>query len=240
MLNEPNSWADPKTLIAIGGLTIGILGFLFGIFRDHWSRSESRLDALGKILHPLVRAAQDLMKANNCRRKCEQLKHSFPERPPQVIEGVERHETFPPRTPEVVHRVNSMIEEYGQLIKSSEKNFRDAEAEYATRHFRFPTTVTKQVKVLQEALSELGRLVNEGLFDKADLQLATIRDKYKRITDTAIGWRLSDPFEGLLQHFRKPDSKDGERSSEFDLTEKEMNGVLELLRRSQLSTAPGG
>lgn len=231
MPNDPNPWLDPKTILAIGGLTIGILGFLFGIFRDRWSRRESRLDALGKILQPLVRAAQDLMKANNCRRKCEQLKHSFPERPPQVIEGVERQESFPQRTPEVVQRVNSMIEEYGQLLESSEKNFRDAEAEFGTRHFRFPTAVAKQVKELQETLSELGRLINEGLFDKADLQLATFRDQYKRITDTAKGWRLADPFEGLLRHFRKPESKEEERSSEFELTEKEMNGVLELLHK---------
>src|SRR5262249_32804008 len=114
---------------------------------------------------------------------------------------------------------------------SSEKHFRDAEAEFGTRHFRFPTSVAKQVKELQETLSELGRLINEELFDKADLQLATFRDRYKRITDTAKGWRLADPFEGLLRHFRKPESREEERISEFELTEKEMNGVLELLHK---------
>lgn len=231
MPNDSNQWLDPKTILAVGGLAIGMLGFLFGILRDNWSRRESRLDALGKILQPLVRAAQDLMKANNCRRKCEQLKHSFPERPPKIIESVEGEDSFPQRTREVVERVNSMIDEYGELIKSSEKNFRDAEAEFATRHFRFPSSIGKQVKALQETLSELGRLINEGLFDKADLQLATFRDSYKRITDTAKGWRLADPFEGLLRHFRKPKSKEEERISEFELTEKEMNGVLELLHK---------
>jgi hypothetical protein len=93
MPNNDNPWSDPRTLI-------GIFGFLFGIFRDVWSRRESRLDVLGKILHPLVRAAQDLMKANTCRQECEQLKHSFPERT-QIIEGVESDESFPQRTPEV-------------------------------------------------------------------------------------------------------------------------------------------
>jgi hypothetical protein len=231
MPNSPDQWLDPRTLIAIGGLVIGILGFLFGIFRDRWSRRESRLESLGKILQPLVRATQDLMKANNCRRKCEQLKHSFREQPAQVILGVERLETFPQRTPEVVERVNSMIDEYGQLLSSSEKHFRDAEAEFGARHFRFPTAVAKQLKELQEAVAELGRLINEGMFDKADLQLVTFRDQHRRISATARGWRLADPFEGFLRHFRKPENEDEERISEFDLTEKEMNGVLELLHK---------
>lgn len=218
-------------LIGIGGLVIGILGILFGIFRDHWSRRESRLDALGNVLQPLVRAAQDLMKANNCRRECEQLKHSFPVKPAQVIEGVEQQERFPQRTPEVAQRINSMIEEYGQLVNAAAEYFRAAEAEFGSRHFRFPTSIAKQVKELYETLSELGRLVNEGLFDKADVQLAKFCDQHRRIADTAKGWRLADPLEGLLRHFRKPGGQGNERISEFDLTKQEMDGVLELLHK---------
>ena len=232
MPNDENPWLDPRTLLAIGGLTVGVLGLLFGIFRDKWSRRESRLDALGKILHPLVRAAQDLMKANNSRRTCEQLKHSFPLPPQTTLEGVDPEKQFPQATAEVVQRVNSMVEEYGRLMDSSEKNFRDAESEFATRHFRFPTKIAKQIKELQLTLSELGRLINNGFFDKADLQLAQFRDQYKQITDTAKGWRLADPFEGILNRFRKQDKPDGEQKrSEFDLTPEEMEGVMELVHK---------
>ena len=156
MSNSENPWSDPKILIAIGGLTIGFLGLLFGLFRDRWSRRESRLDALGKLLHPLVRAAQDLMRANNARRTAEQLQHSYPLPRQSTIEGVEAEKNFPEATPEVIERVNSLFNNYKQHLKSSEQNFRDAESEFATRHFRFPTRIAKQIKELQECLSELG------------------------------------------------------------------------------------
>lgn len=227
---SPNPWHDPRTVIAIGGLTVGILGFFFGIFRDKWSRRESRLDALGKILNPLVRGGQDLMRANNARRKAEQLKHSFPEVRDSVIHGAETTPPFPQQTAEVVHYVNSLLESYERYNKSSEINFRDAESELATKHFRFPASISKQLKELHEILGELGRLVNAGFFEKADLQLAKFRDQYKVVSETAKGWRLADPFEGMLRHFRKDDIPD-ECHSEFELTKEEMDGVLELIHR---------
>jgi hypothetical protein len=235
MPNPENPWLDPKTLIAIGGLTIGILGFLFGLFRDRWSRRESRLDALGKVLHPLVRAAQDLMRANNARRTAEQLKHSYPLPRKSTLEGVDTEKQFPQATPEVVQRVNSLIDDYSQHMKSSEQNFRDAESEFATRHFRFPTRIAKQIKELQKCLSELGRLINGGFFDKADIQLAQFRDQYKPITDTAKGWRLADPFEGIRRRFRKPSEETEQRLSDFELTKDEMDGVMELVHRRATS-----
>lgn len=237
MPNIENPWIDPKTLIAVGGLSIGILGFLFAIFRDNWSRRESRLDALGKILHPIVRAAQHVMRANNARRTAEQLKHSYPEQPTQVLEGIESTRRFPPRTPEVVQRVNSLIDEYNQHMKASEQDFRDAESEFATRHFRFPTQIAKQIKALQESLSELGRLINGGFFDKADIQLGQFRDDYKKITDTAKGWRLADPFEAIRRRFRKSESEAKEPKSEFELTKEEMDGVMELVHRRATTQA---
>lgn len=237
MPNAENPWLDPRTLIAVCSLLIGILGVLFGIFRDSWSRRESRLDALGKILHPLVRTAQDMMQANNARRTAEQLKHSFPENPTNVIEGVEHARSFPARTPEVVHRINSLIDEYNHRMKSSQDNFREAESEFATRHFRFPTAISKQIKELHECISELGRLINSGFFDKADIQLAQFRDHYKIITDTAKGWRLADPFEGMRRRFRKSQDADEQPESEFELTKDEMNGIMELVNRRATTQA---
>ncbi len=196
MPDPNNPWIDPRTLLAIGGLTIGVCGFLFGIFTHRWVRRESRLDALGKVLQPLIRSAQCLFRANTNRRKCEQLKHSYPD---------------PENSPEVVHRVNSLVEEYGELLKSSETEFREAESEFASRQFRLPGAISKSIKTAHETLSEMGRLVNEGLFEKADIQLAKFRDEYKKITDTARGWRLADPFEGILKRFRKPAPQDEER-----------------------------
>jgi hypothetical protein len=237
MPNPDNPWLDPKTLLAVGGLFIGILGFLFGLFRDSWSRRESRLDALGKVLQPLVRATQDLLRANNARRTAEQLKHSYPLPRQSKLQGVDTEKQFPEATAEVIERISSLIDNYNQYLKSSEQHFRDAESEFATRHFRFPSRVTKQIRELQECLSELGRLTNGGFFDKVDIQLAQFRDQYKIITDTAKGWRLSDPFEGIRRKFRKPDTQSEQRLSEFELTKEEMDGVMELVHRRATSQA---
>jgi hypothetical protein len=122
------------------------------------------------------------------------------------------------------------VEEYGELMKSSQTEFRSAEAEFAACHFRFPDGISKSVESAQTTLSELGRLVNEGFFDKADLQLAKFRDEYKRIAKTARGWRLADPFEGIRKLLRKKGST-REPEGEFELSKEEMNGVLELLQK---------
>jgi hypothetical protein len=235
MPNSENPWVDPKTFIAIGGLTIGILGLFFGLLRDQWSRRESRLDALGKVLHSLVRAAQDLVRANNSRRTAEQLRHAYPLPHRSKLEGVDPEKRFPEATPEVIKRINSLVDNFNQHLKTSEQHFRDAESEIATRHFRFPTRVAKQIKDLQDCVSELGRVVDSGLFDKADIQLAQFRDKLKLITDTAKGWRLADPFEGFRKRFLVRNAEDEERPSEFELTKDEMNGVMELVSRRATS-----
>lgn len=216
MPNPDAKWFEPGTLIALGGVLIGAFGILFGILSHRWSRRESRLDALGKILQPMVRSAQFLFRANTNRRKCEQLKHSYPD---------------PESAPEVIQRVNAMIEEYGELITRSEGEFRTAESEFASRHFRFPDRISRAINRTQESLSELGRLVNAGLFDKADVQLARFRDEYKQITDTARGWRLADPFEGIRKRFTSKRREASESEFEFELTPEEMDGILELLHK---------
>jgi hypothetical protein len=235
-INDAN-WLDPKTVAAIGGLTIGVAGFLYGLFRDKWSRTESRLDSLGKVLSPQVRAAQDLMQANNARRIADQLKHSFPLPRESKLAGIHTESDFPTATPEVVARVNALTKDYNELLASSQKHFREAEAELATRHFRFPTRVAKEIKLLQESLSEFGRLINNGFTDRADVQFAQFRDRYKSITDTARGWRLADPFEWIRARFRRTSKQPDEGDSEFELTKEEMDDVMELVHIRATSQA---
>ena len=211
---------DIRTLIAIVSTIFGAAGVLFGLFSQRWSRRESRLDSLGKILNPYVKSAQMLLRANNLRVKIESLKVAYPN-----AEAAQ----------EATVRVSKMMDDYHAALKESEGSFREAEAEFATRHFRFPDGISRKIKEVHEVLSELGRLVNEGLSDKADLQLAEFRDKYKRITDTARGWRLADPFEWYRKRFPKPVVP--VEKPEFDLTEEEMEGVFELLHKRATTQA---
>src|SRR5690349_19732205 len=105
----------------------------------------------------------------------------------------------------------------GEHLASSSGEYRKAEAELASRSFRFPDRIARLVKTAQEALSEYGQLVNEGLFDRADLQLAKFRDDYSAITRIARGWRLADPFEGIRKKFKRREV-DEKTSSDFDLS----------------------
>jgi hypothetical protein len=216
-----SAWGDPRTWTAIGSLAVGFVGLLYGVLSGKWNRHESRLDALSKILEPMVKAAQEMMLANNCRRRCEQLKFSFPN---------------PNLTPEAVHRVNGLVEEYGEHLKIAQQEFRAAEAQLASCSFRFPDKVTRLVKRAHESLAQFGRLVNDGNFDKADLQLAKFRDDYSQITREGRGWRLADPLEGLLRHFRR--KKEGEpEADKYELTEKAMEDIMSLVHKRATTQA---
>lgn len=214
-------WADPRTWTAFGSLTVGFVGLVYGVFSGRWNRRESRLDALSKILQPLVKAAQELLLANNCRRCCEQLKFSFP-----------RAET----APAAAQRVNVLVEDYGKHIKSAHEEFRIAEAEFAARSFRFPDKVTALTKTAQESLAEFGRLVNSGMFDKADLHLAKFRDDYTQITREGRGWRLADPLEGFLRRFRRKKQHEPQ-ADKYELTDKTMEEIMELVHKRATTEA---
>ncbi|MFO0885113.1 MAG: hypothetical protein U0894_13145 [Pirellulales bacterium] len=232
-----SEWFDLKSLVAIGGVVTGIVGLSFGVLRDRWSRRESRLDALAKVLNPLVGAAQELMLANNKRRTAEQLKNSYPLPRKSVLEGVDVKRSFPEATPEVIERVNRLVSQYNEHMNLSEKRFREAESEFATRHFRFPDRFSKQISDLNKQLSELGQLVADGYFDNADVHLASFREHYKSITNAARGWRLADPFEWLRKKFCKPGRENEREETDFELTESEMTSVMELVNRRATSQA---
>jgi len=216
-----NAWDDPRTWIATGGLLIGAFGSLFGVLSYRWNRRESRLEALSKILQPLIKAAQHLHEANGRRRRCEHLKFSFPNAN---------------STSEAAQQINTLITEYGEDIKASHEDFRLAESEFASRSFRFPNNISRLVQKATESLSEFGRLVNAGLFDKADLQFVKFRDDYGQITRVGKGWRLADPFEGLKRHFQKEKTKEP-AADRYDLSEKDMSAILELVHKRATTQA---
>src|SRR6476620_5882642 len=110
-------WSDPRTYFAVIGTVIGVFGLLWGILSFHWNRREARLDALSKVLQPLIRAAQHLREANECRWKCEILKRSFPK----------------DKAEEAMARVNEMIERYNKLLSESQEQFKLAESENEAR-----------------------------------------------------------------------------------------------------------
>lgn len=212
-MSSSSPWYQPSVIVSIGSLAVGISGFLFGVVSSIWNRRESRLEALGKILEPMVKAAQKLHAANDCRKKSELLKVSFPN---------------PASAPEAVERVNSMIGEYGEMIKASQEAFREAEAKLSATSFRFPDRIATMTRDTLTQLSEFGRFVNEGMFDKADLEFARFKDKYAAIRQVGRGWRLLDPIEGVRKYFTK---KVPEPQKTEDLSPDEMNIVMDLIHK---------
>ncbi|QDT15520.1 hypothetical protein [Alienimonas californiensis] len=235
MTLDDDAWTDPRTWIAVGGFTIGVAGFLFALLRDRWSRRESRLETLGKTLQPLIQAGQSILRAVEKRKRIEQLKHSYPTPRVNVLVGVEQERRFPERTPEVVARVNLLVEQYNDLNNQAEAKFREAESEFGSRHFRLPDRIVEQVRELKNTLSEAGRLLNDGLLNKCDLQLAEFGRQHEAISKTARGWRLAAPFEGYRRRVRRREEVPADRVGPYDLTRKEMDGVFELVAKLMMS-----
>lgn len=206
-------WMQPQTVIAICSLCIGFAGFVYGILSARRNRHESRLDALAHVLDPLIRAAQALSQANRARRTREELKLSFP--------GLDAKA-------EAAQRIEELFSDYEESMEEANKHFREAEAQFASRSFRFPDRVGRSIQATQKSLSEYGHYVNLALFDKADLQFASFRDDIKRIHRTARGWRLADPLEAVRRYIPKRKAPKHE-GSEFELTEQEVKRVLELV-----------
>ena len=213
-------WADPRTYLAATGTVIGAAGFLWGILSFHWNRRESRLDALSKVLQPMVRAAQHLHEANDLRRKSEYLKRSFP--PGE-------------KTAEALQRVNDFIAQYGDVLDKATEQFRLAESEFHSRSFRFPDKICRLIQAAQSSLSELGCCVNEGKFDKADLQFVKFRDDYGAVLKAGRGLRLADPFESLRKRW-SPKPKELPLS-EYEITEKQMSATMDLVYRRATTQA---
>jgi hypothetical protein len=211
---ELSPWQDPRTWTAIGSLCIGISGFTFGIATTVWNRRESRLDALSKVLQPLIKAAQHLRKANNARRDREQLRLSFPDLA---------------KAQEASKRLEDLMTTYTESIKEAEKEFRQAESEFAPRAFRFPDKIAALTRKTFTIVSEYSSFVSKGMFDRADLHFALFRDDFNAISKIGRGWRLADPFEGIKQRWQKPKPK--EVTPPFGLGKKELAAIWELVEK---------
>ena len=216
-----NAWQDPKTWFALAGIVVGVSGFFYGMLSNYWNRHESRLDALAKVLQPLTRAVQHLNKANKTRKKCEDLRTSFPDRE-QAREAKIRLDTF--------------LTEYGESIKESEKEFRQAESEFHARSFRFPDKVSRLTKQTFDALSEFGLAVNNGYFDQADVAFAKYTDEFRAISAAGRGWRLADPLEGLRKRFKK-EKGDPPKVSLYELDQKDWKKIMDLVNKRAISQA---
>jgi len=212
-------WSDPRNVWGVVGGTVGVLGVTWGVLSFHWNRRESRLEALSKVLQPMIRAAQQLHRANDLRRQCEILKRSFPE-----TGAKEAHA-----------RIESMIEDYGKAISEGEDQFRLAQAENESRIFRFRDKIARLVYTAKSSLSEFGQHVNAGKFNEADLQFAKFGDDYAAVKRAGRGLRLAAPFEGVRKYLnRKPSTP---KPGKFELSEKEMQGVMGLLHRRATTQA---
>jgi hypothetical protein len=191
------------------------------LFSYRWNRKESRLDALSAVLRPVIRAGQHLHEANALRRQREQLIRSFPD---------------PQKSPEAVVRLDRMMTKYSELIQAAHDDFRDAEADLAARSFRFPDKVLRLLVTAKDSLSEFGRLVNEGLFEKADLQFAKFKDDYSQTTRIGRGWRIAGPFERVRKCWRR--NPDGDTPpNRFELTPTEVDSILELVHKRATTQA---
>lgn len=207
---------DLATIVVVASPIIGLAGLLFGILSHRWTRRESRLQALTEVLRPFIRAMQELNDANNRRRTCEQLRRSFPD---------------PSQAPDVVERVNSMVEQYNELLEAGLKECKAFEFELTTRHFRFPDRLAATLKVARDDVFHFGQLVSDGRFDQADIYFAKIKDQFKRIGGYARGWRLADPFEWLKVRFNGWRKQKTPIPSRFALTQTEMNRIFELVHK---------
>ncbi len=214
-------WADPKSWAAIFGGVVGVGGFTWGILSFYWNRRESRLEALSKVLQPMIRAAQLLRDANLTRQKIEYLKHSFPASDERAAEA---------RT-----RIGTMMKDYDTALKEGTEQFRLTEAENEARVFRFPDKIARLVHDAVRSLSEYGVLVNDGKFGAAEMQFAKFQDDYAEVKREGRGIRLASPFEGLRRRFRREQPTPS--LSKFDLSEKEMKGIMDLIYRRATTQA---
>ncbi len=216
-----SEWKDPRTLIAIAGWGVAAGSFVFAVMTHLWSRRESRHDILSGVLRPMTRCAQSLMIANGARQKREQLVFSYSNR-------VE---------PDVVAHCESLLERYNEHNKTASEAFHDAELQLAAASFRFPRSLAQSIQKAQATLGELGRLVNAGIHHKVEVELAKYRDDHGKIVKFARGWEVAGPLELLRHRTKESEEPKPERKFEYDLTQDELDRILELFHKRATTEA---
>ena len=204
---------DIKTLISAASLLFAYLCF-------RWNRRENRLDALSTILKPLLQAVQLLNDANTARRSAEQLKIAYPD---------------PEKAPEAIHRHNDLVGKFNELNGKASDAFKQYERDLAACKFRFPDKVGKLLQTAKEDLTELGKYVNGGFFDQADIAVAKVIDDHTAVSKYARGWRLADPVEGIRKRWDKLRRKAKAQLPEHELDETQMQRVMDLVTKRATS-----
>ncbi|HEX4142457.1 MAG TPA: hypothetical protein VHY91_02815 [Pirellulales bacterium] len=202
-----------KDAIAVGGWIVAVLAFIR-------ARKDSSQNALTEVLNPFVKGMGGLVDANHCRRTCEELRRAYPN---------------PEAAAEAAQRIHEQTEKYGALIDAAREECRNFEREFANRHFRFPDRLNSLLKRARDDLFETGRLVNDGMFDRVDLQVAKLRDHHRAISAYARGWRLSDPIvraRGTLLAWRRKPVPEARR---FELEPAEMDSINALVYKRATS-----
>jgi len=119
-------------------------------------------------------------------------------------------------------------------MKEASENSQLAQSGFASRCFRFPDRISRLIDRTVGNLTESGRLINSGLFDRADLELASFRDNYAQILRDARGWRLMDPLEGLRKRFKRDEPRPKEKD-ELGLSEMDVEAIMELVYKRATS-----
>ena len=81
--------------------------------------------------------------------------------------------------------------------------------------------------------------MSSAVTGQSEMQLAERLDSGAYLfTKVGRGWRLADPLEGLKRHFRR-EKGDEKPKSKYDLADKDMDAIMELVHKRATSQAQG-
>jgi hypothetical protein len=215
-------WQLSTTLVSVA---FGVVGTVFGCWSFFWTRKHKLLDELSDILRLYVSGLRQLTEANNARRSGEGLRHSFPD-------GGTRGEA--------VKRANELVVMYNSLIPEAKQTCHNVEIEIAANILKFPDAIRKELSCAGDDLLRLGQLVNQGLWDAADVQAGCVKDKYRRIVRLGRGWRLRNPFKVMVgaSENKEPDkiqTRDVASRDSYMISEPRMKVIMDLLHKRMTS-----
>jgi len=117
---------------------------------------------------------RQLQDANNNRRKSEVCRRSLPD---GGIDQATRR------------RIDNLVEEYGQNLTAADSSCKSMEKKLGATAFRFPKAMRDALAEVLDKLLELGRMVNEGQCNAADIQSGQVMGAYHTVCRMAEGWQ---------------------------------------------------